>query len=279
MSILVLMNNGIQTLGVLWFIAGIGVTCLALLIYRLISRAKPDEINEINEASWTKMLQLMEAERERISSDLHDELGTLISTLYLDVELLSMDNSLSPEAAKRLLEIKGRLNLSADAIRKIVWNLMPDTLEHESLAFALRELCHKLDGVKGTHFHFVQSGSPGVLQKKQKIYLFRIVQEMFNNAIKHSHAWHIHVAMHWSDQNLAVEVQDDGIGLERAEQFKNHRTSGNMGLVNIQKRAGLIGAKISMVPVPKGLKTIITLPIKQDASVNVPSTAPVENLP
>jgi signal transduction histidine kinase len=221
------------------------------------------------------MLQMMEAERERISSDLHDELGTLISTLYLDVELLSMDNSLSPEAAKRLLEIKGRLNLSADAIRKIVWNLMPDTLEHESLAFALRELCHKLDGVKGTHFHFVQSGSPRLLQKKQKIYLFRIVQEMFNNAIKHSHAWHIHVAMHWSDQNLAVEVQDDGIGLERAQQFKNSRTSGNMGLVNIQKRAGLIGAKISMVPIPKGLKTIITLPVKQDAPI---VNSPVDNL-
>jgi signal transduction histidine kinase len=258
-----------QLSNIIWFIAGASFVGLLIFLYKIISKS-PDESNDIseaNEASWTKMLQMMEAERERISSDLHDELGTLISTLYLDVELLSMDSSLSPEAEKRLLEIKGRLNLSADAIRKIVWNLMPDTLEHESLAFALRELCHKLDGVKGTHFHFVQSGSPRLLQKKQKIYLFRIVQEMFNNAIKHSHAWHIHVAMHWSDQNLAVEVQDDGIGLERAQQFKNSRTSGNMGLVNIQKRAGLIGAKITMVPIPKGLKTIITLPVKQDAPI------------
>jgi two-component system NarL family sensor kinase len=275
MSILVLINMGIQSTNIIWFSAGVALTGLAFLVYKLIRRSNNViDVDEINEASWTKMLQMMESERERISSDLHDELGTLISTLYLDVELLSMDSSLSPEAEKRLLEIKGRLNLSADAIRKIVWNLMPDTLEHESLAFALRELCHKLDGVKGTHFHFVQSGSPRILQKKQKIYLFRIVQEMFNNAIKHSHAWHIHVAMHWSDQNLAVEVQDDGIGLERAAQFKNSRTSGNMGLVNIQKRAGLIGAKINMVPVPKGLKTIITLPVKQDA----PIAAPVENL-
>src|SRR5689334_4273684 len=152
MSILVLMIMGIQTSNILWFIAGIALTMLAFLIYKIASRkGSGTDANEINEASWTKMLQLMEAERERISSDLHDELGTLISTLYLDVELLSIDNSISPEAEKRLLEIKGRLNLSADAIRKIVWNLMPDTLEHESLAFALRELCHKLDGVKGTH--------------------------------------------------------------------------------------------------------------------------------
>ena len=49
---------------------------------------------------------MMEEERERISTDLHDELGTLISTLYLDVELLSMDTGLSAEAEKKILEIK-----------------------------------------------------------------------------------------------------------------------------------------------------------------------------
>ena len=96
---------------------------------------------------------------------------------------------------------------------------------------------------------------------------------MFNNAIKHSHAWHIHVAMHWSDQDLALEVQDDGIGLERSEQFKNSRTSGNMGLVNIQKRAGLIGAKINMEPIPKGLKTIIKLPLKSAEVANAVNLA------
>ena len=221
---------------------------------------------EIEDASWSKMHQLMEEERERISTDLHDELGTIISTLYLDVELLSMDATLSTESEKRILEIKNRLNLSTMTIRKIVWDLMPDTLERESLDFALRELCHKLDGIKGTHFHFVQSGSSLPLQKRQKIYLFRIVQEMFNNAIKHSHAWHIQVAMHWSDKQLIVEVQDDGIGLERSEQFKNWRTSGNMGLVNIRKRADLIGATIDMEPVAKGLKTVLTLPLKTEVN-------------
>jgi signal transduction histidine kinase len=256
----------------LWFIIGIAGTLLVSVLYRKLTKdstSVPDSEVDKQGLSWTKILQMLENERERISADLHDELGTLISTLYLDVELLSMDSTLSLEAQKRVLEIKGRLNLSAEAIRKIVWNLMPDTLEHESLGFALRELCHKLDGIKGTHFHFVQSGEAKLLQKKQKIYLFRIVQEMFNNAIKHSHAWHIHVAMHWSDQHLAVEVQDDGIGMERSEQFRNWRTSGNMGLVNIQKRADLIGAKINMEPIPKGLKTIITLPVKQQESIPV----------
>lgn len=261
---------------ILWLLTGIGLATFARIMVQNFFHNVPNltEKDHIkSETSWAKILQMMEDERERISSDLHDELGTLISTLYLDVELLSMDSTLSPEAEKRVLDIKGRLNLSADAIRKIVWNLMPDTLEHESLGFALRELCHKLDGVKGTHFHFVQSGSPRTLQKKQKIYLFRIVQEMFNNAIKHSHAWHIQVAMHWSDKDLALEVQDDGIGLERSEQFKNSRTSGNMGLVNIQKRAGLIGAKINMEPIPKGLKTIIKLPLKSSEVVNTVNLA------
>jgi signal transduction histidine kinase len=257
---------------IIWFISGLTVSIpITFLIIKFINRRRyrqePIDDNKID-LSWSKMLQMMEEERERIATDLHDELGTLISTLYLDVELLSMDSSLSPEAEKRLFEIKGRLNLSADAIRKIVWNLMPDSLERETLSFALRELCHKLDGVKGTHFHFVQSGTPAPLQKKQKTYLFRIVQEMFNNAIKHSHAWHIQVGLHWSDRELILEVQDDGIGLERSEQFKNARTSGNMGLVNIKKRADLIGALMKMEAIPKGLKTIITLPVASQISAD-----------
>lgn len=261
----------IETENLLWLISGMGITILLVIVFlKFFVKNNLNSGFEKEDSSWAKMHQMMEEERERISTDLHDELGTLISTLYLDVELLSMDPTLSAEAEKKLLEIKGRLNLSAVAIRKIVWNLMPDTLERETLDFALRELCRKLDGLKGTHFHFVQSGSPLPLQKKQKIYLFRIVQEVFNNAIKHSHAWHIHVAMHWSEKELSLEVQDDGIGLERSEQFKNWRTSGNMGLVNIRKRADLIGAKINMAPVAKGLKTVIELTVKQQQDARNP---------
>ena len=275
MIILVLIEGFVmETANLAWFISGIVIaTGLAIIFLKFFNRTNIKSGIEMEDSSWVKMNQMMEEERERISTDLHDELGTLISTLYLDVELLSMDSTLSPEAERKILEIKGRLNLSAVAIRKIVWNLMPDTLERETLDFALRELCRKLDGLKGTHFHFVQSGSPVLLQKKQKIYLFRIVQEIFNNAIKHSHAWHIHVAMHWSEKELSLEVQDDGIGLERSEQFKNWRTSGNMGLINIKKRADLIGAKLNMMPISKGLKTIILLSVKQEVKVQDPAKA------
>lgn len=262
MITLVLMESFIiENVNVAWFGGGMIMAIISILIFLKFFNRNIKKL-DLDDSSWTKMHQMMEEERERISTDLHDELGTLISTLYFDVELLAMDASLSTEAEKKLLEIKGRLNLSAVAIRKIVWNLMPDTLERETLDFALRELCRKLDGLKGTHFHFVQSGSPLPLKKKQKMYLFRIVQEIFNNAIKHSHAWHIQVALHWSEKGLTLEVQDDGIGLERSEQFRNWRTSGNMGLINIQKRADLIGAKINMAPVSKGLKTEVILPLK-----------------
>ena len=258
---------GLDTANLIWFIGGVVVAGIAITIFiKFNSRNQVKTNFLLEDSSWVKMHTMMEEERERISTDLHDELGTLISTLYLDVELLSMDTGLSAEAEKKILEIKGRLNLSAVAIRKIVWNLMPDTLERESLDFALRELCRKLDGLKGTHFHFVQSGIPLALQKKQKIYLFRIVQEIFNNAIKHSHAWHVHIAMHWSEKELIVELQDDGIGLERSQQFRDWKTSGNMGMVNIRKRADIIGAKINMEPAAKGLKTTIQLPLKQQES-------------
>src|SRR5688572_26837120 len=94
---------------IFWLLAGIGLATLARIIFKNIYHNTPSPVQtdaQKEDASWAKVLQMMEDERERISSDLHDELGTLISTLYLDVELLSMDTSLSPEAEKRVLEIK-----------------------------------------------------------------------------------------------------------------------------------------------------------------------------
>jgi len=209
----------------------------------------------------TKVNEFIEHDRQRISSDLHDELGTVLSLIHLDLEIVMREaDSFPPHIEAKLLTVKKNLNLTIETIRNIIWNLSPDFIDGMSLSFALRELCHKLDAMKGTHVHFVQSGSPVPITQRQKLNLFRMVQELFTNSIKHSIAWNISVHLHWGIDLLTITVEDDGSGYRRKEY--EEKTSG-MGSVNLLRRASSIGAVIRHEELNRGLRTILELKLAQ----------------
>jgi len=206
---------------------------------------------------WSKVNELIEHDRQRIASDLHDELGTLLSVIHLDLELVTREAEvLPPHIEAKLLTVKKNLNVTIETIRNTVWNLSPNFLEKVNLTFAIRELCNKLDALKGTHMHFVQSGTPSPISQKQKLNIFRIVQELLTNSIKHSGAWNISVQLHWDEEKLTVTVEDDGSGYKRKDY--EQQTSGQ-GSINMIKRANVIGAKLNKEELSRGLRTIIEL--------------------
>lgn len=209
--------------------------------------------------TFDRVNEIIEQERTRIASELHDELGTLLSVIHLDLELAMRESSsLTPYGEARLLEIRKNLNLVIESIRHNIWSLAPQMLDQVQLDFALRELCRKLDAYKGTHLHFVQSGSAFPITHKQKLNLFRIVQELLTNAIKHSSAWNISVQLHWDNDILTIVVEDDGSAYDETES-KPPSGSGGMGATNIIKRANIIGATMEKVPLSRGTRIIIEM--------------------
>lgn len=212
--------------------------------------------------SFNKVSELIEQERNRIASELHDELGTLLSVIHLDLELVLRESSqLTPYGEARLLEIRKNLNLVIESIRHNIWSLAPQMLDQVEIDFALRELCRKLDAYKGTHLHFVQSGVSFPISHKQKLNLFRIVQELLTNAIKHSGAWNISVQLHWDDETLTIVVEDDGSGYSQPDEKTT--AGGGMGTGNIIKRANVIGATMVREELSRGMR--VTLSLKRTA--------------
>ncbi len=198
---------------------------------------------------------IVEQERTRISTELHDELGSLLSIIYLDLELVTHESSsLSPEAESHLIKVRQNLKRIIETIRNNIWNLSSQMFDKMDLAFALRELCHKFDRYKGTNVSFVQSGIMFLLSEKNKLHLFRISQELLTNAIKHSSAWNISVHLHWeNDRQLSITVEDDGVaGVSPV-------SGPGMGLNNIIQRANYVGANVSQEKLHKGHRTIISL--------------------
>lgn len=207
---------------------------------------------------FTVVSKIVEQERSRISSELHDELGTLLSIIYLDLELVTHEaSSLTPYAENRLNEIRRNLNLVIESIRTNIWNLSAQMFDQVDLGFVIRELCHKLDRYKGTHVTFVQSGLPFPINEKYKLNLFRITQELLTNSIKHSSAWNLSVHMHWErEEQLSIIIEDDG-----ASYLQRNKSEG-IGILNISKRADYIGAKLTRERLKKGNRTTLSVEIR-----------------
>lgn len=238
-----------------------------IVAYQWIKRDKdvplPEEPAKVGDemVTWAKVNEIVEQERQRIASELHDELGTLLGVIHLDVELVLREaSSLTPHGEARLIEIRKNLNQVTESIRHNIWSLSPQMLDQVSLSFALRELANKLDAYKGTHMHFVQSGVEPPLLQKQKLNLFRIVQELLTNSIKHSGAWNISVQIHWENNQLTIVVEDDGSGFQRTPS----PNSTGMGSSNIIKRANVIGATVQHEELPRGLRVTLKLKLEQN---------------
>jgi signal transduction histidine kinase len=245
-------------------------------LFRKAGKQKPEAPKaaetDAETASFNNVSELIEQERNRIASELHDELGTLLSVIHLDLELVLRESSqLTPYGEARLLEIRKNLNLVIESIRHNIWSLAPQMLDQVQIDFALRELCRKLDAYKGTHLHFVQSGIAFPITHKQKLNLFRIVQELLTNAIKHSGAWNISVQLHWDDDTLTIVVEDDGSGYSRPDE-KPSSSGGGMGTGNIIKRANIIGATMLREELTRGMRVTLSLK-KTGAEAGAPMTS------
>jgi signal transduction histidine kinase len=199
----------------------------------------------------------IENERSRIASDLHDELGALMSVMNIHLEcVIEEASSFSPLEESRLIEIRRNLHLLMESIRRNIWKLSAQMFDQVDLAFSLRELCHKFDQQKVTRLAFIQTGTGFQVGDQYKLNLFRMTQELLTNATKHSSAENISVHLHWGDnQTMSITVEDDGVGY-----FEKPATDG-IGLLSMAKRAAHINASIQKEALEKGQRVTISLRI------------------
>jgi len=203
--------------------------------------------------------ELLEDERVRIGHDLHDDLAQLLAGTRLALGNLRLEPTLSGRNKSLLLRIDHDLNDLLNRVQNIIWNLSPEVLFEKGISYALWKMCDQLKELRSFHIEFLEMGSFRRLPARVELLLFRIVQEIVNNAMRHSLAWNISMKMFWTDAQLKIEVKDDGIGKDKPSGDKSGL---GKGLPGIQKRAGLIGATVTTAPVAKGTLFIVAYPFK-----------------
>lgn len=206
---------------------------------------------------FNSILQGQEEERNRISRDLHDGLGGLLAGVKLRLSSIANKAQKKTQAADEEIDsVILELDHSVDELRRIARNMMPESLLYMGLKPALADLCKYMDtsttSVKFQGFDLSTSYRQPIL-----IGVYRIVQELLNNAIKHAKASQIIIQLSESNNHLFLTAEDDGCGFD----LGNVRLKG-LGLKNIENRVALLQGKLEIdSKLGQGTTINIELPI------------------
>lgn len=177
-----------------------------------------------------------EKERSRIGRDLHDGIGALLSGIRMSLDSLGKQSPNGSPAATTAAHLTSNVDDAIHELRRIAHSMMPDLLEKYGLSEALASFCKRLENPK-TKIDYQPVHVSSVLEPDKQTTLYRIAQELVNNALKHAEATHILVQLQESDGRLSLTVEDNGKGFDAGGAAKGKHA----GLANIESRVAYLG--------------------------------------
>ncbi|HET9277006.1 MAG TPA: sensor histidine kinase, partial [Flavitalea sp.] len=204
------------------------------------------------------VVNAQEKERAEIGKELHDNVNQILSTARLYLELAKSDEK------ERISLIKRSYDNIYDAIneiRSISRSLVPPSIGDLGLIESIEDLAENIRATKKLYVEFCYGGDiDELLGQKQKLMLFRIIQEQVNNVLKHANASNIIIELMIDGHMINLAVSDDGKGFD----FEEVKDNKGVGLHNIASRTELFNGKINIVTAPnKGCKLNIHVPISK----------------
>jgi len=241
---------------------------ISVLIYRNYKHRQKLQQAKINELETEKQLTATEAvlkgeeqERTRLAKDLHDGLGGMLSGIKFSLSTMKENLVMTPDNAHAFERSIDMLDSSIQEMRRVAHNMMPEILVKYGLDTALKEFCAEIDRSSVLHVNYQSVGMHKAnITQTTSVTIYRIIQELMNNAIKHANAKNVLVQVHQSEQErlLAVTVEDDGNGFD-ASLLKE---SDGMGWLNIQNRVEFLKGRIDVQSGPgKGTSVMIEINI------------------
>jgi signal transduction histidine kinase len=225
------------------------------------------QIRQLELKSLQAMIDGQEGERSRIARDLHDGLGIQLSRIKLFVE--AHQEQLPASVKEPLNQF---LDEACTETRLIANDLRPYALSMFGLMPALEDLVQKLNLVNETNLVLEHYGELPDLVDEASVMVYRVVQELLNNALKHAHAHKISVQIITNEETALISVDDDGQGAD----FDRIPAKGN-GIANIHSRITYLGGQVMwQSEAGKGTSVMISLPMQRLIKNFCPGTAEAE---
>ncbi|HVI43344.1 MAG TPA: histidine kinase [Chitinophaga sp.] len=228
----------------------LGVIVISLVIlqqkqviqHKLILR---DKDLQLQRERLIAVLQGQEQERKRIAEDLHDEVGAQLSVLKLNLGSLQPLLKTGNGETERLKETKEFTDTIIQQLRFISQSLHPQALENLGLAHALDSFCNLINKNKEVKIAFRRGGNGQTVDMEKALNVYRVVQELINNILKHAQAAEVLITYQTTPSLLTVTVEDDGNEALLQSLEDSRKKSGSLGLKNIESRLNIIGGSIT----------------------------------
>ncbi len=204
------------------------------------------------------VLEAQENERRRIARDLHDGIGQRLSGLKLAWQKLINDMGRNDsDGSDRLAQLTTILDETASEARNLSHRMMPRILNESGLAPAIEDMLAKSLGTAGIQYEFETFRLKERFPEKIEISIYRVVQELINNIIKHSGAKLVSAQLFTNKGFLILIVEDNGKGIEAGSKGEGH------GILNIKSRIAAIRGEVSYDPGPgSGTVATVRVPIR-----------------
>lgn len=210
--------------------------------------------NTFNQELLQTRLEIQEESFKTISQEIHDNIGQALSFVKLNINTVDIHNP--EDARQKLLESKNQLSKTIQDLRDLAKSLNPDFIGELGLTGAIEQQLQLLQKT-GAYKTFISIRGKEVKNQQQDLVVFRIVQELLNNIVKHAEATDIDVAVVYDTDKLVVIVKDNGKGFNTI----NDTATKGLGLANMRNRMKIINGHININSAPgSGTTVMIELP-------------------
>jgi two-component system sensor histidine kinase UhpB len=201
-----------------------------------------DRLESERRESGQRALRAQEAERLRIASGLHDEVGQVLTGVLLQLDSLARSNG----AGRRrdVDETKQAVRGALGEVRRIAQELRPEMLEHLGLVSALTELSRKFSDQSGIRVERRFADNLPPLSDEAELAVYRVAQESLTNVARHADAAHVELTLQPGVDSVVLRVADDGRGFAEPPVARN----GQSGLRGMRERALLVGGALAIKP-------------------------------
>ena len=245
---------------IVWALVVVGVALgVALGVIWTQARRRLREAARTREAAHAQFEAVI-GERTRMAREIHDTLAQGFAGISVQLEVLNDRLGVLPADIRRHLDLARELvRSSLDEARRTVWNLRAQTLEENGLPGALNRLGRQLTSGGNLAFTFRVEGTPRTLPADVENNLLRIGQETITNAVRHSGARHLTLALVFRSDDVRLCVSDNGHGFDPANIHPSRR--GGFGLSGLRERAEAMHAQLEVHSAPSsGTRIQITVP-------------------
>jgi len=218
------------------------------------------KIEKLRKERTIAVHEAQELERLRISRDLHDGLGQLLTGISYSVQKIGEENAIDRDFADRL---HIQVNTAIQEAKNLAQDLAPIVLKDFGLPVAIENLVQRTNQLQKTRFIFNSYSFSERIDAKLEKALFRICQEAVNNIIKHSNAKEASIELYRVEDMIVLVMEDDGMGFD-TDKLDQKESSKGLGLISMQERVVSFSGDFAISSKPgRGTEIVIEIPCRK----------------